>query len=92
MGHVERAMQRISVKQGMVAVLVAAALGLAVLPPVGLSAGQARILAVVLVTLGLWASGVVPNYLASLILFAVVLVFGLAPADLVFAGFGSTAV
>lgn len=84
-------MQRVSVKLG-VAALVAGALGLALLPPVGLSAAQAQILAVVLVTLGCWASGVVPSYFASLMLFAVVLVFGLAPAELVFAGFGSTAV
>lgn len=94
MNNVERAMQRVgfSVKQGVVVALVAAALALALLPPAGLSAAQAQILAAVLVTLGLWASGVVPNYFASLILFAVVLVLGLAPADLVFAGFGSTAV
>ena len=85
-------MQRISVKQGMVVALVAVALGLALLPPAGLTPQQAQILAVVLVTLGLWASGVVPNYFASLILFAVVLVLGLAPADLVFSGFSSTAV
>ena len=87
-------MQRVgfSLKHAMVAALVAVALGLAVLPPAGLTPVQAQILAVVLVTLGLWASGVVPNYFASLILFAVVLVFGLAPADLVFSGFSSTAV
>ena len=87
-------MQRVgfSLKHAMVAALVAVALGLAVLPPAGLTPVQAQILAVVLVTLGLWTSGVVPNYFASLILFAVVLVFGLAPADLVFSGFSSTAV
>ena len=94
MSNVGRAMQRVGflVKLGLVASLVVVALGLALLPPVGLTAQQARILAVVLVTLGFWASGLVPNYYASLILFAVVLVFGLASADLVFAGFGSTAV
>lgn len=82
---------RFAVKQAMMAVLVAGCLWLALLPPSGLAAVQAQILAVILATLGLWASGIVPNYFASLMLFAVVLVFGLAPADLVFAGFGSTA-
>ncbi|MDP1576479.1 MAG: hypothetical protein Q8L76_06925, partial [Cypionkella sp.] len=88
MSNVGRAMQRVGflVKLGLVASLVVVALGLALLPPAGLTAQQARILAVVLVTLGFWASGLVPNYYASLILFAVVLVFGLASADLVFAG------
>lgn len=87
-------MQRIgfSGKQAMMAVVIAGALVLAVWSPAVLTLAQARILAVVLVTLGFWASGVVPSYFASLVLFAVVLVFGLAPADLVFAGFGSTAV
>ncbi|OYU39296.1 MAG: sodium:sulfate symporter [Pseudorhodobacter sp. PARRP1] len=87
-------MQRVGIsgKQALMAVLIAFALALAVWAPLGLTVAQARILAVVLVTLGFWASGVVPSYFASLVLFAVVLVFGLAPADLVFAGFGSTAV
>ena len=87
-------MQRfgLSGKQSVLAGVLALAVWLALLPPAGLSAPQAQILAMVLVTLGFWASGVVPHYLASLILFAVVLMFGLAPAELVFAGFGSTAV
>ena len=70
-------MQRVGflVKFGLVASLV-----LALLPPAGLTAQQARILAVVLVTVGFWASCLVLNYFASLILFAVVLMFGLASA------------
>lgn len=94
MGKSERAMPRVgfSLKQAAVAVLVVGAQGLALLPSAGLTAVQARILAVVLVTLGMWANGVVPNYLASLILFAVVLAFGLAPADAVFSGVSCTAV
>ncbi len=53
---------------------------------------QSRTLAIVLITLALWATGVVPSYLPSLLLFAVALILGLAPPDLIFAGFGSTAV
>ncbi|RDW13142.1 SLC13 family permease [Paracoccus thiocyanatus] len=48
--------------------------------------------AVVLVTLSLWSTGLVPPFLTSLIFFAAVLIPGLAPPDLVFAGFGSAAV
>ena len=68
------------------------ALVMAVAPPAIFGPEQARILGVVLVTLVLWGTGVVPGYLASLIFFAVLLVLDLAPPDLVFAGFQSTAV
>lgn len=68
------------------------ALGMAVFPPPGLAPDQARILGIVLVTLVLWGTAVVPGYLASLLFFAVLLVFGLATPDLVFLGFQSTAV
>jgi len=83
---------RISMKPLFVGLVVLAALVLALLPPAGLTLEQARTLGIVLVTLALWATGVVPGYLASLIFFAVVLILGLAPAATVFAGFGSTAV
>lgn len=68
------------------------ALALAVVSPAMLTTDQARILGIVLVTLVLWGTSLVPGYLASLIFFAVLLVFGLAPPGLVFAGFESTAV
>ena len=84
--------RKIALKQAMMAGLAAASLAMAVFPPAMLTSVQAQILAIVLLTLGLWGSGIVPHYFAGLFLFAVVLVFGLAPADLVFAGFGSTAV
>ncbi|MBD3765916.1 MAG: anion permease, partial [Rhodobacterales bacterium] len=60
--------------------------------PGALSSDQGQILAVTLVTLTLWGTGVVSGYLPSLIFFAVVLVLGLAPPDLVFSGFGSSGV
>lgn len=48
--------------------------------------------AVVLLTLALWSTGVLPPFLTSLIFFALVLTLGLAEPALIFAGFGSTAV
>lgn len=72
--------------------VVLAALWLAVLPPAGLSIVQARTLGIVLVTLVLWSTGLVPGYLASLLLFAVAIIAHLATPEVVFAGFGSTAV
>ena len=48
--------------------------------------------AVVLVTLVLWSTALLPPFLTALIFFAAVLIPGLATPDLVFAGFGSAAV
>lgn len=80
------------VKPVFVALVALAALAMALITPTGLTAEQARVLGIVLVTLALWGTSVVPGYLASLIFFAVVLVLHLAAPDLVFAGFGSAAI
>ncbi|NPD14402.1 SLC13 family permease [Xinfangfangia sp. D13-10-4-6] len=64
----------------------------ALVQPWGLSSLQAQMLAVILVTLVLWATALVPGYLASLGFFAFVLVLGLTTPDLVFSGFSSAAV
>lgn len=48
--------------------------------------------AVILITLTLWATGILPPFLSSLIFFALVLVFGVAKPDLIFSGFSSAAV
>jgi di/tricarboxylate transporter len=83
---------KLPIKQVFMAGLVLVALACALVTPPGLTPIQGRILGAVLVTLGFWATGVVPNYLASLILISVALIFGLAPSDQVFAGFGAAAV
>lgn len=66
--------------------LAAVALALALPQPMGATA------AVVLATLALWSTGAIPPFLTSLVFFAAVLIPGLAPPELVFAGFGSAAV
>jgi di/tricarboxylate transporter len=48
--------------------------------------------AVVLITLVFWSTGVLPPYLSSLVFFALVVIFGLIEPNILFAGFGSTAV
>jgi len=42
-------------------------------------------------TVGLWATGLLPEYLTGLIFFALAMILGAAPATTVFAGFGSSA-
>lgn len=79
-------------RQLIVALTLALAVMISVTAPLGLSAPQARLLAIVLVTLSLWGTAVLPGYLASLIFFAFVLIAGLAPPEQVFAGFGSAAI
>lgn len=82
----------IAVRPMIVTLAVAAALAIAALTPWGLSGAQSRLLAIVLITLSLWGTAVVPGYLASLIFFAVVLIMHLAGPDQVFSGFGSAAI
>lgn len=64
---------------------------LAITAPGDLTGQQAATLGVVLVTLGLWGTGLVPPYLSTLIFFAALLVGGLAGPDTVFSGFSSAA-
>jgi di/tricarboxylate transporter len=61
-------------------------------PPGGLTHAEGETIGAVLLTLSLWVTALVPGYIASLILFAITLVSGLAPPVLVFSGFASSAV
>lgn len=74
-----------------VAVLLLAVV-VALWSPAALGPSGGVTLAIVLVTLGLWATALVPGYFASLLLFSSVLIAGLQPAPLVFSGFTSAAV
>ena len=65
---------------------------IAIVSPAALGPSGGITLAIVLVTLGLWATALVPGYFASLLFFASVLIAGLQPAPLVFSGFASAAV
>lgn len=72
------------------AAIVLAAL-CAVAMPIGMDPGQAAVFGIVLVTLSLWATGLVPGYVASIFFFTALLLGGLATPDVVFSGFTSTA-
>ncbi|WP_353473315.1 SLC13 family permease [Salipiger sp. H15] len=71
--------------------MIAFAVWLGWAPPQALSLEQGRILGIVLVTLTLWSTALVPGYLASLIFFTALLMPGLATPAVVFSGFTSTA-
>ncbi|MFN4284178.1 MAG: SLC13 family permease [Alphaproteobacteria bacterium] len=71
--------------------LVAAALVL--MPtPAGVDSGMMRAAALVLVALALFATGVLPEYISALVFLTFGMLFAVAPAETVFAGFYATAV
>ena len=84
--------QTFSVRTLLVWLAFASAAWLALGPLAAANPLPARSAAVVLVTLVLWSTGVLPPFLTSLIFFGLVLICGLARPDLVFSGFGSAAV
>lgn len=86
------ALSQLTPRHFILAAVVLAAAALAIVSPVGLGPSGGITLAIVLVTLGLWATALVPGYFASLLLFAAILIAGLQPAPLVFSGFASAAV
>ncbi|PRX05036.1 UNVERIFIED_ORG: anion transporter [Martelella mediterranea] len=83
---------RISFKHVLVLAILGIAVFLTVFPPQTLSTDQSRTLGIVLVTLSLWATGLVPGFMASLLFFAISLLLELAPPAIVFSGFASTAI
>ena len=82
----------LNIKTAVALLSVLIALALAIIVPAPFDRVQAATLGIVLVTLTLWATSVVPNYLGSMVFFAVVLILHLAKPDLVFSGFASAAV
>ncbi len=57
-----------------------------------LSPSESRVAALALVTIVLWATGVIPEYITSLLFFLVAMLFSISPPDIIFAGFASAAV
>ena len=72
---------------------IAAALALLALPvPEGLAPEAMEAGALLVLAVGLWASGIVPLHLTALLFFLLAMLLGVAPASVVFSGFGSAAV
>lgn len=59
--------------------------------PLGLTANQAYSAALIIGTLALWATAIIPEIMASLLFFLLAMLLALAPAKIVFSGFHSTA-
>lgn len=67
------------------------ALALVVAEPAGLSHGAALTAGLGLIVIGLWATGIVPEYLPALLFFLVAILLRMAPPATIFSGFASTA-
>ena len=72
-------------------VVVLAALLLALLPPDGFPPGAAPAAGLCLAAIGLYATGALPEYVTALLFFLVAMLAKIAPAEVVFSGFHSTA-
>jgi len=73
--------------------IVAALVGTVLLlyPAFGLTTQESRAAGLALLTIGLLAAGRVPGYFTALLLFLVAMLFAVAPTNVVFSGFASTA-
>ncbi|BEU05028.1 citrate transporter [Agarivorans sp. OAG1] len=81
-----------SVKRAALLLAFAAALWIMLFPFAGYTDKFSYSAAVVIVTLALWSTGALPPFLAGLLFFALTTTFKLLPPDILFSGFGSTAV
>ncbi|MDK3019857.1 SLC13 family permease [Pseudodonghicola flavimaris] len=79
-------------KELIIIVIALVALAVSLSLPGGLNQSQALTFGVVLLTLGLWATGIVPAYVGSAFFFTTLLLLDLAPPTVVFSGFSSTAI
>ena len=87
----EPASPRISAAQGLAWLSVAVSL-LLLLVPVSGDAVTVRAAGAVVLAIGLWSTGAVPEYVTAVLFFLVTMVFAIAPAAVVFSGFHSTAI
>lgn len=83
-------MQALSFSRLMAGVAVLASISVGVSDPFGDEA-ISRAAALTILTIGLWATGVMAEFKAALLFFTVAMLFAIAPADVTFAGFGAGA-
>ena len=80
---------RLSLSHGFAGLVLFSALAVLIFHPVPES--QVSALALSMATIGLWATGVVPEYLTALIFLTLAMIFAVAPGSVIFAGFQAPA-
>ncbi|WP_411993037.1 SLC13 family permease [Agarivorans sp. DSG3-1] len=83
---------KFSIKQSALLLAFIAACWIVVSPLQGYPALFSYSAALVMITLALWSTGAIPPFLTGLLFFALAATFKLIPSDILFSGFGSTAV
>ncbi len=68
------------------------ALVIAVFPPAGLDGQAAKAAALAVAAIGFWATAALPGHVTALAFFLIAMLVGVAPAEVVFSGFASTAI
>ncbi len=71
---------------------VVSALALLLFSPAVLSPIETKTAALALLTIGFWATGVIPEHITSLLFFLLAMIFSIATPDVIFSGFTSAAV
>lgn len=79
-------------KEAVFAVAVALAIWASLVQPAGMTLDQGMIFGIVVITLALWGTGLVPGYVASTFLFVALILTGLSGPQEVFSSFSSTAI
>jgi di/tricarboxylate transporter len=82
---------RISLSQLTASFAVLTSAVISLFDPFAMEASSAA-LALTILTIGLWASGIVAEYLTALLFFTIAMLFAIVPADVAFAGFSSGAI
>lgn len=77
--------------RGIVVIVATVALGLLIVQPAGVAPHTLKALALCLVTIAFFATGVLPEPLTAIMFFLAAMLFGVAPAQTVFSGFASSA-
>ncbi|MDY6838487.1 MAG: SLC13 family permease [Thermodesulfobacteriota bacterium] len=70
---------------------IVAGIILAVYPPSKFSPEESRAAALAVVTIGFWATGIIPQHITALLFFLLAMLFSISPAKVIFSGFASTA-
>jgi len=70
---------------------ITAGIMLGVLRPSWLSPAESMAGALAIITIGFWATGVIPQHITALLFFLLAMLFSISPAKVIFSGFASTA-
>jgi len=82
---------RVNITLFVSALAIMAGMVLAVYPPSKFSPEASRAAALAVITIGFWATGLIPQHLTALLFFLLAMLFSISPAKVVFSGFASTA-